>query len=288
MTTDNQTPVASAARTGSHEVPEPEAPRPSVGSRLLAAVKQYWPTAVLLVVLVLLWQWAVGFFEVPDYVFASPSQIWTAIVENWSDVLASAFKTTLSEVLIGFGVSIVVGIGIATILHWSPLLRRVVYPLLIASQTVPIVVIAPILAIIFGYSLLPKVLLVALVCFFPIVVNTLDGLASTDPQLLRVMQTLDGTRWSAFRKIEFPASLPSMFSGLRVAATYAAIGAVFGEYGGSEDGLGYVIIQAAPQLQTALVFASIVLLSVMSMALFLCVSGLERVIAPWAREGNTS
>ena len=131
-------------------------------------------------------------------------------------------------------------------------------------------------------------LLVALVCFFPVVVNTLDGFASTDPQLLRMMRTLDGTRWASFRKIEFPASLTSMFSGLRIAATYASIGAVFGEYGGSQNGLGYVMIQATPQLQTALVFAAILLLSLMSMALFLLVSGTERLIAPWAHEGNRS
>jgi putative hydroxymethylpyrimidine transport system permease protein len=285
VTSDGQIAPAPAAERFDTPPLDQEPPKPSIGRRLATAAKTYWPTALLLVFLVGFWEWAVAFFDVPDYVFASPTQIWTSITENWSDILASAVWTTLSEVLIGFGLSVVIGIGIATLLHWSNILRRVVYPLLIASQTVPIVVIAPILAIIFGYSLVPKVLLVALVCFFPIVVNTLDGFSSTDPQLLRVMKTLDGTKWGAFRKIEFPASLPSMFSGLRVAATYAAIGAVFGEYGGSQNGLGYVIIQATPQLQTALVFASIFLLSVMSMLLFLAVSLLERVVAPWAREG---
>ena len=286
MTSGDHATTAVQLAAAPYELAQEEPARPSFGRRMGTSARQYWPTALLLVVLVVLWQLAVVVFKVPSYVFSSPTQIWTALTENWSDILASAVSTTLGEVLIGFGLSVVLGIGIATLLHWSPLTRRVIYPLLIASQTIPIVVIAPILAIIFGYSLLPKVILVALVCFFPVVVNTLDGLASTDPQLLRVMQTLDGTRWAAFRKIEFPAALPSIFSGLRIAATYAAIGAVFGEYGGSQNGLGYVIIQAAPQLQTALVFASIVLLSLMSMALFLCVSWLERVIAPWAREGN--
>lgn len=259
-----------------------------LGHRILTASRTYWPTVALLVALVLLWQLAINVFNVPNYVIPAPSEIISTLVSDWSDILASATWTTLTEVLIGFAISIVAGIGIATVLHWSPLTRRVVYPLLIGSQTVPIVVIAPILAIIFGYTLLPKVLLVALVCFFPVVVNTLDGFASTDPQLLRMMRTLDGTRWGSFRKIEFPASLPSMFSGLRIAATYASIGAVFGEYGGSENGLGYVMIQATPQLQTALVFAAILLLSLMSMALFLLVSGTERLIAPWAHEGNRS
>ncbi|HEY7858281.1 MAG TPA: ABC transporter permease [Candidatus Nanopelagicales bacterium] len=257
-------------------------------TRAVAAVRHYWPTAALLVALVLLWQLAINVFDVPNYVVPAPSEIFATLVADWSDILASALWTTMAEVIIGFAISVVAGVGIATILHWSPLTRRVVYPLLIGSQTVPIVVIAPILAIIFGYTLLPKVLLVALVCFFPIVVNTLDGFASTDPDLLRMMRTLDGSRWGSFRKIEFPASLPSMFSGLRIAATYASVGAVFGEYGGSENGLGYVMIQATPQLQTSLVFAAILLLSLMSIALFLVVSGTERLLAPWAHEGTAS
>lgn len=263
-------------------------PKTSARRRILGAIAQYWPTGALLVALVLLWQLAIRVFDVPNYVVPAPSEIFTALKSDWSTTLGSAVWTTLIEVLIGFGISVVAGIAIATILHWSPLTRRVVYPLLIGSQTIPIVVIAPVLAIIFGYTLLPKVLLVALVCFFPVVVNTLDGFASTDPQLLRMMRTLDGTRWAAFRKIEFPAALTSMFSGLRIAATYASIGAVFGEYGGSQNGLGYVMIQATPQLQTALVFAAILLLSLMSMALFLLVSGTERLIAPWAHEGSRS
>jgi putative hydroxymethylpyrimidine transport system permease protein len=261
-------------------------PPPGARARVLAKIRHYWPTAVLLVAVILLWQLVIRVFDVPKYVVPAPSEIITTLADSWSDTLASALWTTLVEVLIGFGASVVIGVAIATVLHWSPLTRRVVYPLLIGSQTIPVVVVAPILAIIFGYTLMPKVLLIALVCFFPVVVNTLDGLASTDPHLLRMMRTLDGTRLGSFRKIEFPASLPSMFSGLRIAATYASIGAVFGEYGGSKNGLGYVMIQATPQLQIALVFAAIVLLSAMSMALFLLVSGLERLIAPWAREGN--
>lgn len=265
----------------------PEGSAPKRGTpRWVRAVARNWPAALLLVLLILAWQWAVRYFDVPDYVIPAPSEIAQTLVEDWDDILRSAVWTTLTEVLIGFTIAVVVGIMIATALHWSSLARRVIYPLLIASQTVPIVVIAPVLAIIFGYTILPKVLLVALVCFFPIVVSTLDGFASTDPQLLRMMRTLHGTRWGSFRKIEFPAALPYLFSGLRIAATYAAIGAVFGEYGGSEDGLGYVMIQAIPQLQSALVFAAIVLLSLMSMTLFLFVSAVERLVAPWAHEGK--
>jgi len=190
---------------------------------------------------------------------------------------------TLQEVIIGFIVALVTALVIATALHMSVTARRAVYPLLIGSQTIPIVVIGPILAIIFGYTILPKVILVTLICFFPIVVTTIDGLASVDPQLTRMMRTLYGTRWSIFRRIEFPAALPAMFSGIRVAATYASIGAVFGEYAGSTDGLGYVMILATPMLQTSLVFSAIVLLSLISICLFLLVTFAERICVPWAK-----
>lgn len=284
--TTHEAPVTTGTPPHSDSSIAPVDTAPPRRARVTAFVKRYWPAVALLAALVLLWQLAVVVFRIPRYVIPAPSEILSTLVTDWSGILASALLTTTGEVVLGFAASIVAGVGIAVVLHWSPLTRRVVYPLLIGSQTVPIVVIAPILAIIFGYTLLPKVFLVALVCFFPIVVNTLDGFAATDPQLLRLMRTLDGDRWGTFRRIEFPSALPSMFSGLRIAATYAAIGAVFGEYGGSENGLGYVMIQAAPQLQASLVFASILLLSLLSIALFLLVSVIEHLVAPWAHEGT--
>ena len=165
-----------------------------------------------------------------------------------------------------------VALVIAFALHSSRVVRNAIYPLLIGSQAVPVVVIAPVLAIIFGYTITPKLIVVTLICFFPIVVNTIDGLASVDPELLRVMRTLDGNRWATLRRVEAPAALPSIFSGLRIAATYAPIGAVFGEYAGSQNGLGYVMIQAIPQLETALVFAAIFILTAEAILLFIAVS----------------
>lgn len=250
-----------------------------VTSRIRAAL----PPALVLIGVVVVWQIACTFFAVPEYILPAPSQIVTTLVTDWQDPLASATFVTLQEVIIGFIVALVTALLIATALHLSVTARRAVYPLLIGSQTIPIVVIGPILAIIFGYTILPKVILVTLICFFPIVVTTIDGLASVDPQLTRMMRTLYGTRWSIFRRIEFPAALPAMFSGIRVAATYASIGAVFGEYAGSTDGLGYVMILATPMLQTSLVFSAIVLLSLISICLFLLVTFAERILVPWAK-----
>jgi putative hydroxymethylpyrimidine transport system permease protein len=157
---------------------------------------------------------------------------------------------------------------------------------LIGSQTIPIVVLAPILVILLGYNLLPKVVIVALICFFPIVVNGLDGLRLVDDDFIHMMRTLDATRWAIFRKVEFPGALPSIFSGMRVAATFAAIGAVFGEWSGASEGLGYLIQASTPNLQTARIFACILLLTLIAMALFGLVSVLERLLCPWVSRGG--
>ena len=241
----------------------------------------------MLLAVIVLWELAVRFFDIPRYILPAPSSIIATLVSKWSSSLASATWVTLTEVAIGFTLSLIIAILIAVMLHASEHVRRGVYPLLIGSQTIPIVVIGPILAIIFGYNIVPKVLLVALICFFPIVVTTIDGLASVDPMLIRMMKTLYGTRWSIFTRVEFPAAMPSMFSGIRVAASYAAIGAVFGEYAGSSNGLGYVMIQATPQLQTAMVFAAILLLSAISVVMFILVTAAERFFIPWAEDGKS-
>lgn len=260
----------------------------SRSSAVVGRLRQAWPPVLVLVGVILAWELAVRYFEVKNYILPTPSSVIVTLFDRWDSSLQSATFVTLSEVAIGFALSLVAGIGIAALLHSSHHAQRAVYPLLIGSQTIPIVVIGPILAIIFGYNILPKVILVTLICFFPIVVTTLDGLASVDPQLKRMMRTLYGTRWSIFRRVEFPAALPSMFSGIRVAATYAAIGAVFGEYAGSSDGLGYVMIQATPQLKTSVVFSAILLLTLISVCLFLLVAVAERLLVPWAREGKNN
>ena len=176
--------------------------------------------------------------------------------------------------------------ALAIVLHMFGPLRRAVYPLLIGSQTIPIVVLAPILVIVLGFGIMPKLVIVALICFFPIVVNGLDGLRSVDDEFIHMMRTLDAGRWAIFKRIEFPGALPAIFSGLRVAATFAAIGAVFGEWSGASAGLGYVIQQATPNLQTARIFAAIVILTLIALALFALVSLLERIFVPWAPRGN--
>ena len=150
----------------------------------------------------------------------------------------------------------------------------------------PTVLLAPILAILLGYGIESKVIVVAVVCFFPIVVNAVDGLRSTDPELVRMMRTLHGGRLAIFRRVEFPGALPAIFSGARVAATYAAVGAVFGEWAGSSSGLGFVILQAQPALDTARIFAAVLVLSALALALYALVTLAERVLVPWQPEAT--
>jgi len=231
------------------------------------------------------WQLILPLAHVPGYLLPTPSQIATDMKADWP-VLAPAVLVTLSEVLLGFVISVAAGVGLAVLLHLIPAVRRAVYPLLIGSQTVPIIVLAPILVILFGYGIVPKLVIVALVCFFPVVVSGVDGLRSVDGELISVMRTLDASRWAIFRRVEFPTALPSIFSGMRIAATFAAIGAVFGEWSGSNQGLGYVMLAATPNLLTARIFAAIVLLTVIALALFGAVSLAERIFVPWASRGK--
>jgi putative hydroxymethylpyrimidine transport system permease protein len=248
--------------------------------------RSYGVATLFLLFMIGLWEFVVWAFHIPEYLIPSPSQIAVSLKQDWGPYLAPAAWVSLREVLIGFLIAVLTGIGLAVVLHLFSPLRRAVYPLLIASQTIPIVVLAPVLVILLGYGILPKLVIVALICFFPIVVNGLDGLRSVDADFIRMMRTLDASRWAIFHRIEFPAALPSIFSGMRIAATFAAIGAVFGEWSGASAGLGFVIQEATPNLQTARIFAAILILTLVALALFGIVSLLERIFVPWAPRGG--
>lgn len=221
--------------------------------------------------------------SVSDIIVPAPSDVATSLWED-RELLIENGWVTLGEVLIGFALAVVVGAGFAVTLHLSETLRRAFYPLLVASQTIPIVAIAPVLVLWLGFGIGPKLFVVALICFFPITVSTLDGLRSVDPAAIRMMRTLHAGRGAVLRRLELPAALPQFFSGARVAVAIAAIGAVLGELVGANEGLGYLITQAQGSLLTARVFAAVVVLSLIAIALFGIVSLLERAFAPWGRK----
>ena len=237
----------------------------------------------LLVLFVLAWQGVASLPSVDDLTLASPVETFDALRDDWSLLMDNA-RVTLVEVLLGLAISTVVGVSFAVAMHLFRPLRDAAYPLLVASQAIPIVVLAPIFVLAFDYGIGPKLAIVALICFFPITVNVLDGLRSAPADLLKLMRSLGASRLQTLRKVELPAALPSFFTGLRVAATVSVIGAVFAEWAGAEEGLGRLVLLANNQLQTPRAYAGIVLLTLMAVALFALATLADRLLCPWNRE----
>jgi putative hydroxymethylpyrimidine transport system permease protein len=246
-------------------------------------VRRWWPPVALLVAAVGVWELVVRAADVPEYLFPAPSAVAAALVQN-ADLLRDATLVTVREIVLGYLLAVIAGLLLAVAIHFSRTLRRALLPLLVLSQTVPTVLLAPILAILLGYGIAPKLVVVVIVCFFPVVVSAVDGLGSADPELVRMMRTLHAGRFAIFRRVELPGALPSVFSGARIAATYAAVAAVFAEWAGSSEGLGFVILQAQPALETARIFAAVVVLSVLALALYAAVTLAERLLVPWRAE----
>jgi NitT/TauT family transport system permease protein/putative hydroxymethylpyrimidine transport system permease protein len=242
-------------------------------------------TLLLLALFVGGWQVVASLPGVDRLILSSPGDTASALGRDRSLLLDNAW-VTLVEVLLGLAVAIVIGVASAVAMHLVRPLRDAAYPLLVASQAIPVVVFAPLLVLAFDYGIGPKIVIVALICFFPITVNLLDGLRGTDPDLLKLMRSLGASRGQTLRKVELPACLPYLFSGLRVAATVSVIGAVFGEWAGAEDGLGHLVLTGSQQLETARTYAGVVILTAMAVALFALVTLIERVAVPWNRQGG--
>jgi putative hydroxymethylpyrimidine transport system permease protein len=250
-------------------------------------MRRIWPPLALLAGAVAIWEIVVRAADVPDYLFPAPTAVASSLAQN-GGLLGRATLVTAREVVLGYLLAIAAAILIAIVLHFSSALRGALLPILVLSQTVPTVLLAPILAILLGYGIEPKLIVVAVVCFFPVVVNAVDGLRAADPELVRMMRTLHGGRFAIFRRVELPGALPAIFSGARVAATYAAVGAVFGEWAGSSSGLGFVILQAQPALDTARIFAAVLVLSALALALYALVTLAERLLVPWHPEARNA
>lgn len=248
-----------------------------------ASWRQAWaPPTLLVSALLVAWEISVRVSNTPIWLLPPPSAVVQSLIED-RDILLPNALVTLSEVLLGFGVALAFGIGFGVAIFRSPTLDRILYPLIIASQTVPVPALAPLLLILFGYGIFPKVLVTALVGFFPIVVNTVDGLRSTDRDVANMLRSFGASRWRVFRLVEFPGSLPSIFAGARIAVAICVIGAVFGELVGAKAGLGYLMTRSIAQFETPRLLASIFLLSLMGTALFGAVSVVERLALPWRK-----
>jgi putative hydroxymethylpyrimidine transport system permease protein len=226
------------------------------------------------------WDLVADALSLEPYLVPAPSEVASALWEDRSLIAENAW-VTLKEVVLGFACALAAGVAFAVALHLSPVLRRAFYPLLVASQAVPVIAIAPILVVWFGFGIGPKLGIIALVCFFPITVNALDGLRRVDGDAVKMLRTLDASRWQIFRHLEAPTALPFLFSGAKVAIAVAVIGAVFAEWTGASEGLGYMINQDSGVLATDRMFASIAVLSAMAIGLFGLLSVLERRVIAW-------
>jgi putative hydroxymethylpyrimidine transport system permease protein len=227
------------------------------------------------------WELYARLGPVDDFILPAPDQVASSL---WHDrgLLFDNLLVTGQEMLLGLLLALVAGTTLALALHRFPPARRALYPLLVGTQAIPIVTIAPLLAAWFGYGLLPKLVIVALVCFFPIVVTTLDGLRAVDPEQHKLMRTLRATPTQTLRWVELPTALPAALSGAKIAVAVGGIAAVFAEYAGSEDGLGHLLLQSIPQLETARAWAAVAVLAALAVFCFALLALAERRLAPWA------
>ena len=238
------------------------------------------PAIWTLVILVAVWELAVHLTRVPVYILPAPTRIAAEFASYWPRLLYNG-GVTLSEVLIGFCVSIVVGVPLAVLITYSRVAERAIYPIIVASQTIPKVAIAPLLMAWFGYGMTPKIVIVVLLSFFPIVINSVVGLRASSAEMLYLAQSMGASGWQTFWKFRLPQALPYIFAGLKLATVLSVIGAVVAEFIGADQGLGYVITVAGSSFDIARQFAAIIVISAIGMLFFAVIELIERFAVPW-------
>lgn len=257
-----------------------ERSRPGTAERALKFLNQAWRPVALLVLLFVAW-WVVTAAEwVEPYLVASPGDTFDVIVEKseyfWDNTLV-----TMWETIAGFGLAILIGVVTAVIMVYSVTLERTLYPLLLFAQVIPKIAVAPLIMVWFGTELTPKIIIAVLMAFFPIVISMATGLKSVDPEMLQLSATMGAGPGKTFFKIRLPASLPHLFSGLKIGATLAVTGAVVGEFVGAQEGLGFVIQQANGNFDTPVLFAGLIIMSLLGVLLFALVELIEYFVLPW-------
>jgi ABC-type nitrate/sulfonate/bicarbonate transport system permease component len=243
-------------------------------------VREFLPPVVLLVGLVVLWEVWVVVRDVPAYRLPAPSAIWSAFLDG-GDVLPAHVRATSFEAALGLLAGAAAGVVVAVAVHSIALVRRVLYPLLVGSQTIPMIVMAPLLVLWFGFGYTPKVVVVALIVFFPVAISTAAGLESADRELADLVRSMGGSRAQVMRHVLAPAAVPAFFSGLRIAAAYAVAGAVVGEWVGAEHGLGVYITRSQASFRVDQVFVAVALVALLSLVLFGLVHLGARLASPW-------
>jgi ABC-type nitrate/sulfonate/bicarbonate transport system, permease component len=248
-----------------------------------AALRKFLPPIASLVALVVIWQICCVVFDVPRFILPEPVDIARSVVDNF-DVLMTHAGVTLTELLIGYALGVGSGLLLAIVMNFAAPLKAAIYPILVASQTIPKVAIAPLFVLWFGTDLLPKVLIIALLAFFPVLINTLSGLEGTDRDQLNLMKSVDASPWYVYRFVKIPSAIPSLFAGLKLALTVSVIGAVIAEFVASSKGLGFLLLSYNASLRTTELFATLVILIAISGLSFLLIVAIERMFS-WQQRG---
>ncbi|MGO4200549.1 ABC transporter permease [Rhodococcus sp. TAF43] len=254
---------------------------------MYGAVRRLLPAIVVVIALVAAWQAYVAASGIRPQVLPSPARV---LEQGWAhrDDIAVHAWSTLQVTLVGFAVSLAVAWALAIVVDFSPWLRRAFVPLFVISQTLPIIAIAPLMIIWFGFGLLPKILVIALATFFPMAIGLIEGFASTDREAGALLRSMGASRWQQFRYVRLPSALPRFFTALRIGVTYAVVGAVFAEYVGATSGLGIYMSIQKNSFRTDLVLAAVLVTAAISVALYLCTFAIERVVAPWIAQPSWS
>ncbi len=261
--------------------------RRPVGERARDWVDGLWRPVVLIAACGGLWWLVTRLGLVAAYLVPSPASTWQVLVDQ-AGYLARNTLTTTWETLVGFVLAAAAGLLAAVVMVYSSTVERTLYPLLLFAQVVPKIAIAPLFVVWLGFGSSPKIVAAVLMAFFPIVISGVTGLRSVDPELLELVATMGAGQRQAFRKIRFPASLPHLFAGLKVAATLAVTGAVVGEFVGANEGLGYVILQANGNIDTPMLFAGLIIMSLLGVLLFAAIEIAERLLLPWHASRRTA
>jgi NitT/TauT family transport system permease protein len=243
-------------------------------SHLGQTLQSYVYPTVVIVVLLVIWQVVTVVFSVPRYLLPSPLHVGEQIADQ-AYLLTVHGLVTLSEILMGFALSVVVAVPLAVVMTYSRTIERALYPLLVGSQTIPKVALAPLFMVWLGFGLAPKILMTFMIAFFPIVIGAVIGLVTIELELIYVARSMGASNWQLFWKVRLPYALPSLFGGLKVAITLAVVGAIVAEFVGADKGLGYIIQVANGHLETPMLLAAVVIISVIGIALYLIVEQCE-------------
>jgi len=243
-------------------------------------MRQYFLPTLTFIIILLLWQLIVTWFHIEQWIIPTPLKIIDSFWQSRSLIFYHMIPTVL-EALIGLFCATILGIFIAILMERSDVVKKIIYPFLIISQTVPFITLAPLLTLWFGFGLLPKIIIIILVCFFPITISLFDGLSSVDPKTIKLLTSMGATRGQILKWVKWPSSLPTFFSGLKIAGAYAVLGAVISEWVGSDRGLGILLTRSAKSYLVDRVFATVGIITILSIIVILAIEGITRITIPW-------